>query len=156
TRDLSAGTDPTDTRRDRPAGAASSRGPATRRSRAAARSRARAPLLLLEEVEELLHDPRRRPPHDIVGRDLVEVDLVLLPAARPGLGAEDGGVGERGERHLDDALDLVTVGHELHALAHDPDDRRDDELGRPGFRVVEQAEDLDRRRRQTDLLRRLA
>src|SRR6266853_2507927 len=70
---------------------------------------ARSLRLLLEQREELAQDARGGAPGQVLGRDLVEEDRVGLAVPLPQLGAEDGGVAQGGQRHLDDALDLATV-----------------------------------------------
>ena len=110
---------------------------------------------LVDEVEELLQDARGRAPDDVLHRDVVEVHRVRLAVPLPELRAEDRRVAQLVERHLDHPLDLPAVRLERHGSRHDADDGRDDELGRPRLRVVEQPQHLDRVGRQPDLLPRL-
>src|SRR5580704_572337 len=111
---------------------------------------------LVEQREELAQDASGGSPDHVLGGHPVEEHRVRLAVPFPDLGVENGRVTQRGERDLDDALDLAPIGPELDRIPHDAHDRRDDEVGRAGLGVVEQAQDLDRLGGQTDLLPRLA
>src|SRR5262249_379876 len=109
------------------------------------RSRAPGP-----QLQIVLQDPGRRAP-DRLALIVEEVHGARPAGALPRLDAEAPVLQQRGQRDLDHLLDFLTVRPPRRRIADEAHERRDHELRRHGFRIVERAQRLDRLRSQADL-----